>query len=78
DLENIDLSKTKGIKEYTFNKIKEAIINNFALLDIVALFKNYISINVIRKLYDQYHSVEYIIKKLNDSPYRCLCNISGI
>lgn len=78
DLENIDLSKTKGIKEYTFNKIKEAIINNFALLDIVALFKNYISINVIRKLYEQYHSVEYIIEKLNDSPYRCLCNISGI
>lgn len=78
DLGDIDLSKTKGIKEYTFEKIKEAIISNFALLDVVALFKNYISINVIKKLYETYHSVDSIIKILNEAPYRCLCNISGI
>ena len=78
NLDDVDLSKTKGIKDYTFNKIKEAIIKNFALLDVVALFKNYISINTIKKIYDKYHSVETIVSKLNTHPYKCLCDISGI
>ena len=34
-LDDIDLNKLKGIKEYTFNVIKNKIIENFCLADLV-------------------------------------------
>lgn len=74
----INLNKTKGIKERTFSKIKEKIIENFVLLDLVELFDGKISLNVIRKLYDKFHSVETIIRKLKTEPYKCLCELSRV
>jgi exodeoxyribonuclease V alpha subunit len=35
DLADIDLSKTKGIKEATFEKIKAKVIENFCLIELV-------------------------------------------
>ena len=35
NLDDIDLNKTKGIKEYTFGVIKNKVIENFKLADIV-------------------------------------------
>ncbi|HBF8685579.1 TPA: AAA family ATPase [Clostridioides difficile] len=78
DLKNIDLNLTKGIKKITFEKIKEKIIENFVLIDLVNLFKGYISISTIRKLYDKYTSIEIVRKNLSENPYKCLCGISKI
>ena len=41
DLDDVDLSKLKGIGAKTFEKIKDKIITNFALMDLVIEFKNW-------------------------------------
>ena len=77
-LEDIDLNKTKGIKEYTFDVIKRKIIENFKLADLVEEFRGLFSLSIIKKLYDQYPSVEKIREVIREEPYECLCKLSGI
>lgn len=77
-LDDIDLSKTKGIKEYTFNVIKRKIIENFKLADLVEEFKGLFSLPIIKKLYDKYPSVEKVKEKIREEPYECLCKLSGV
>lgn len=78
DLDDIDLNKTKGIKEFTFNKIKQSIVENFCLIDLVDKFGGVISFNTIKKLYDKYSSTEIILKKMKLEPYKCLCDLSRV
>lgn len=78
NLNDIDLSKLKGIGEYTFNKIVDKIISNFCLMDFVAEFKGYLSLSTIKKIYDKYTSIEVVKEKLKNNPYTTLCSISGI
>lgn len=78
DLDDIDLSKLKGIGEKTFTIIKDKIITNFALMDLVIEFKNVLSMNIIKKIYDEYPSVEKIKEKLKLQPYTALTRISRI
>lgn len=77
-LENIDLNKTKGIKEYTFNVIKQKVIENFKLADLVEEFRGLFSLSIIKKLYDKYPSVEKIREVIREEPYECLCRLNGI
>lgn len=77
-LDDIDLNKTKGIKEYTFNVIKRKIVENFVFMNLITEFKGLISLSVIKKLYQTYPSIETIKIKLKHEPYKCLCGISGI
>ena len=77
-LEDIDLNKTKGIKEYTFDVIKRKVIENFKLADLVEEFRGLFSLSIIKKLYDQYPSVEKIREVIRKEPYECLCKLSGI
>ena len=78
DLDEIDLSRLKGIGEKTFNVIKSKIITNFCLMDLVTEFKNVLSLSVIKKIYDRYSSVDVLKSKLKDEPYTTLTRISGI
>lgn len=49
--EEIDLTKTKGIKEYTFERIKTKIIENYVLFDILNYLSPYgIKYNQIKKI----------------------------
>lgn len=77
-LDDIDLSKLKGIKEYTFNKIKQKIIENFCLADLIMEFNGHLSLAIIKRLYDKYHSITTIKSRLKKNPYKCLCGISHI
>ena len=74
----IDLSKTKGIKDKSFEKVKKKVIENFSLFDVIAKFKNVFSYNTMQKLYEKYGSAELIEKKICENPYECLCAISRI
>lgn len=76
--EDIDLSHVKGVKEKTFAKIKEKIIDNFMLLELINEFKGYLSLNVLRKMYGKYTSIEVVRKKIIEEPYKCMCSLSGI
>lgn len=78
DLDDIDLSKLKGIGAKTFEKIKDKIITNFALMDLVIEFKNVLSMSIIKKIYDEYSSVDKLKEKLKVQPYTTLTRISRI
>lgn len=78
DLDSIDLSKLKGIGAKTFNVIKDKIITNFCLMDLVTEFKNVLSLSIIKKIYDKYSSVDVLKDKLKAEPYTTLTRISGI
>lgn len=77
-LDDVDLNKTKGIKDYTFNVIKQKVIENFKLSDLVEEFRGLFSLSIIKKLYDKYPSVEKIKEVIRTEPYECLCRLSGI
>lgn len=77
-LDDIDLNKLKGIKEYTFNVIKNKIVENFCLLDLVVEFNGYLSLSIIRKIYNKYSSIEILKQKLKADPYKCLCGLAGV
>lgn len=78
DLDDIDLNKTKGIKEATFYKIKQNIVENFCLIDLIDLFKGALTLGQIRKIYNKYTSIEKFIWAINHKPYECLCSLSRI
>ena len=77
-LDDIDLNKLKGIKEYTFNVIKNKIIENFCLADLVIEFQGYLNLSIIKKIYNKYPSIESLKEKLKSDPYKCLCGLAGV
>lgn len=77
-LDDIDLNKTKGIKDYTFNVIKNKVIENFKLAEIVEEFKGLFNLSTVKKLYDKYTSVDKIKEVIREEPYQCLCRLGGI
>lgn len=77
-LEDVNLNKTKGIKERTFRVIKKKVIENFKLIDLVEEFGGIFTLSIIKKLYDEYPSVEKIREVIKEKPYECLCNLNGI
>ena len=78
ELDDIDLSKLKGIGEKTFEVIKDKIITNFSLMDLVIEFKNVLSMSIIKKIYDEYSSIDKLKEKLKLEPYTSLTRISRI
>lgn len=78
DLSNIDLSKLKGIGEKTFAIIRDKIITNYCLMELVIEFKNVLSMNMIKKIYDEYSSIDKLKEKLRDKPYTTLTRISRV
>lgn len=77
-LDDIDLNKLKGIKEYIFNVIKNKIIENFCLADLVVEFQGYLNLSIIKKIYNKYTSIEVLKEKLKADPYKCLCGLAGV
>lgn len=75
---DIDLSKLHGIGEITFGKIKDKIIQNYALYDLVVEFGGNLTISMLKKIYDEYPSIQMLKKKLREEPYKCLTRLSGI
>lgn len=78
NVEDIDLKKLHGIGPKRFERIKEKIIQNYALCDLVIEFGGVLSINILKKLYDQYGSVLQLKQRLRKEPYKALTRISGI
>lgn len=74
----IDVSKLKGIGNKSLEKIKNKIVENFYLVELVSEFGGILSLSVLRKIYDRYSSVEVLKRKLKETPYTTLTQISGI
>ncbi len=76
--DNIDLSKTKGIKDYTWNYIKERIINNYVISDIITLLQPIgVTYSMIKKLLIHYGNPTLLKNDLLDNPY-ILTKIHGL
>jgi len=78
NLDDIDLNKLNGIKEYTFNIIKNKIVENFCLAELTAEFQGLLSLSMLKKLFNKYTSVQMIKKKFYEDPYKCLCGLAGV
>lgn len=74
----IDISKLKGIGNKSLEKIKNKIIENFYLVELVSEFGGILSLSVLRKIYEKYTSTEVLKKKLKEMPYTTLTQISGV
>lgn len=74
----IDVSKLKGIGNKSLEKIKNKIIENFYLMDLVTEFGGILSLSMLRKIYERYSSVELLKKKLKTEPYSSLTRVNGI
>ena len=77
-VDDIDLSRTHGIKEARFDVIKRKVIENYALAEMVVEFKGLLSMTMIHKLYNAYSSVKVLRTKLREDPYSCLIRLEGI
>lgn len=78
NLDDIDLNKTKGIKEFTFNIIKQKIIENFCLVEIVSEFQGLLNLPMVKKLYEKYPSVQKIRNEMRLNPYKCMCGLARV
>jgi exodeoxyribonuclease V alpha subunit len=78
DLSDIDLNKTKGIKEYTFNVIKQKIEENFVFAELIDIFSGLINFKIIKKLHERFPSVQLIKEAIESNPYKTLCSLSMI
>lgn len=77
-LDDVDLNKLKGIKNYTFEVIKNKIVENFCLADLVIEFQGYFNLSILKKIYNKYTSIDMLKAKLRENPYKCLCGLAGI
>ena len=76
--EQIDVSKLHNIGEYRIGVIIRKIEENFMLAETVEELGGYFDFNIIKKLYDKYHSTEEIIESIKKEPYESLCQINRI
>lgn len=77
-INEVDINKLKGIGVKTLEKIKDKIIENFYLMDLVTEFGNILSLSMLKKIYDKYSSVEKLKERLYKEPYITLTRVSGI
>lgn len=76
--EEIDLSLTKGIKEITFNRIKEKVMENYVLADILTILRPLgVTISTIKKLQEYQPNPILLKRDLKNNPY-ILTRIKGL
>ena len=76
--EEVDLTPLKGIKEATFKKIKDKVIENYVMSDLLVMLQPLgITINMIKKLQKDTPNTVILKKKLSENPY-ILTKIKGL
>jgi exodeoxyribonuclease V alpha subunit len=68
--DNVDLSILKGIGNYTYNSIKEKVLNNYVISDILVMLQPLgVTFNKIKKLISNEPNPSLLKEKLIDNPY---------
>lgn len=76
--EVVDVTKIKGVGEKSFKNIKDKILENYVLSDVITMLKPYgVNINMIKKLMDNEKSAVLLKQKLRVNPY-ILTEIRGL
>ena len=77
-LKTIDYSLVKGVREITWNKIKEKIINNYLISDIISMLKPIgVTYAMIKKLLSEEPNPVLLKQELGKNPY-LMTKIDGI
>lgn len=75
--DNVDFSKLKGIGEYTYKRVKEKVINNYVISDVLEMLQPMgVTLKTINKLTDFEPNTALLKKQLIKNPY-ILTRISG-
>ena len=78
ELDIIDYTKVKGVREATWNKVKEKIINNYLISDILTMLTPLgVTYKMIRKLLDDIPNPTLLKQQLEQNPY-ILVRIRGL
>lgn len=79
-LENkeIDLSKINGVKEYTFEKIRDKVLDNYVIVDLLTLLSPHgVSFNQIKMIAKNSDNPMIIKEEIEENPY-VLTKIRGL
>lgn len=77
-LKEINYDLVKGVREFTWNKIKEKIINNYLISDIITMLKPLgVTYTMIKKLLSDEPNPVLLKQQLEDNPY-LLTKINGL
>lgn len=77
-LKDIDYDLVKGVREFTWNKIKDKIINNYLISDIITMLKPLgVTYTMIKKLLTDEPNPALLKQQLEDNPY-ILTRINGL
>ena len=77
-MDEIDVSKLYGIKEYRIEVIRRKIEENFVFAELIDAFQGLIDLSILQKLYEKYPSAEKIKQSIQRNPYECLCSLSRV
>lgn len=76
--EEVNIANLKGIGDKTFEKIKEKVVENYILSDIIVMLKPYgVSNSVIKKIFAKEKNAVLLKQKLKKNPYM-LTEIKGL
>lgn len=77
-LKEIDYNLVKGVREFTWNKIKDKIINNYLISDIITMLKPLgVTYTMIKKLLTDEPNPALLKQQLEENPY-ILTRINGL
>lgn len=77
--ETFDANKVYGFGEKNFPPIRDRIMQNFVLYELLSELGKYnITYKQIKKIYNQYQSSDLAIQKIKDDPYILYRDIEGI
>ena len=70
ELKEIDYNRVKGVREYTWNIIKEKVINNYLISDIISMLKPLgVTYTMIKKLLSDEPNPALLKKQIEENPY---------
>lgn len=73
-----DYSRVHGIGDKTFEKLKEKVLSNLDMSEVLTFLSKYgIKYNMIAKLVKEYGNPQIVIQKIEDNPY-VLTEVKGI
>lgn len=73
--DEFDYTKIKGIKESTYQKIKQKLFENLEIQEALVELKDLkITLEAMKKLIDHFGSAEIVVKKVKENIYE-LCNV---
>lgn len=77
-IDDIDCTQIKGVGNFTWQKIKQRILNNYLISDIMVMLKPLgVTVNMIKKLTEDIPNPALLRKQLEDNPYM-LTRIQGL